>query len=303
MAFDVSTLSDYIDEQSTEFHLKTVNESVTASLIGSQTGIKTAKALQILDTDVVFQDDSGCGFNSDGATALTQRVLTVGAFKVNEALCPKDLEAKWSQLLLSPGCNYNEGDIPAAYTEKKMSLIQEALETADWKGDILSGDAQLNKYDGFIKIVDAGAEVIDGNPTLIAAITEANIISILQGIYKLIPTADVMKAGMTIWMGQDTYRLYVCALINANLFHYAADGVSTLHGTNITVQPVPGLNGSNRIFAIDKDNMFIGHDLESDDDAFSLMEAKEAEQVRFKFCTKRGVQIAFTNVVEFTEQP
>ncbi len=36
--------------------------------------------------DAIFQDGSSCGFNASGTTSFTQRTVTVGKIKVNEAL-------------------------------------------------------------------------------------------------------------------------------------------------------------------------------------------------------------------------
>ena len=105
MAFNVSALANYTNEQSTELVLKSLFGSKTASLLQAagqvQVGVKSAEALNILTSDVYFQAD-GCGYNPSGNTTFTQRNITVGKIKVEETLCPKTLEAKWMQTQIAP---------------------------------------------------------------------------------------------------------------------------------------------------------------------------------------------------------
>lgn len=101
MAFVVSTLTDYAKENEALLVTSSVLGSKTATLIKSQgnvlVGVKSSEKIGIMDTDAFFQDDSDCGFNASGTTTFTQRSVTVGKIKVQEALCPKGLESKYLQ--------------------------------------------------------------------------------------------------------------------------------------------------------------------------------------------------------------
>jgi hypothetical protein len=78
MAFSIGTLANYTDEQRFPLIRKAVLSAKTATLLTLQAGVKSASAINILESDAIFQAD-GCGFNASGTTALTQRVITVGA--------------------------------------------------------------------------------------------------------------------------------------------------------------------------------------------------------------------------------
>ena len=101
MAFVVASLANYTEENVTQLVASSVLGSKTITLIKDQgnvmLGVKSAETVNIMDTDAFFQDGSSCGFNASGTTTFTQRTLTIGKIKVNEALCPKDLEAKYLQ--------------------------------------------------------------------------------------------------------------------------------------------------------------------------------------------------------------
>lgn len=167
MAFSVGTLANYTDEQRFPLIRKAVLSAKTASLLTLQAGVKSSAAINILESDAVFQAD-GCGFNASGTTALTQRVITAGAIKVQEALCPKTLEAKYIQTQLAPGSMYDSIPFEQLYAEEKASQIAKALEVALWNGDLASGSANLNKFDGLLKVIDGSYSAANVNAQKIA---------------------------------------------------------------------------------------------------------------------------------------
>jgi len=286
----------------------------TASLIKSagnvMVGVKSAETINIMDTDAVFQAGGSCGFNASGSTSFTQRTVTVGKIKVNEALCPKDLEAKYLQKALPTGSMYDSIPFEQEFADKKAKRIASQLETAIWQGDTASANVNLNKFDGLVKLIGAAAGVVDSNVSAfisgapLSSITAGNVISIFDGIYKAIPAQVVAADDMAIFCGQDLFRTYTVALKNANQFHYSidvkADSEFILPGTPIKVIAVQGLNGTNKAYALRLSNLFLGTDLLNEEEKFEIFYAKEADQVRFVSEFKMGVNIAFPDeIVKF----
>jgi hypothetical protein len=266
-----------------------------------------------MDTDAFFQDDSDCGFNASGTTTFTQRSVTVGKIKVQEALCPKGLESKYLQKALSAGSTYDSIAFAADYTSKKASRISSQLETAIWTGDSASANGNLNKFDGFVKLVAAAsASVVHANTTTYygtplaasAGITTSNVIAVLDSVYKAIPAQIVDKDDVAIFVGNDVFRTYTIALKNANLFAYTFDGQATgeltLPGTTIKVIAVQGLNGTSKIYASRVSNLFIGTDLLNEEEQFELLHDPYAMNIKFMAAFKFGVQFAFPDeMVDF----
>jgi hypothetical protein len=136
------------------------------------------------------------------------------------------------------------------------------------------------------------------------AITDANVISIFDDIYKAIPAQVVDKDDMAIFCGMDVFRTYTVKLKTSNLYHYQYDGKANgefyLPGTNVKVIAVQGLNGSGDIVAARISNFFIGTDLLNEEERFEIFYAKEADQVRFVSEFKMGVNFAFPDeIVKF----
>jgi hypothetical protein len=311
MAFSVSTLANYTKENEALLVTSSVLGAKTASLIKSagnvMVGVKSAETINIMDTDAFFQAGGTCGWNASGTTSFTQRTVTVGKVKVQEALCPKTLEAKYLQKALPTGSMYDSIPFEQEYTDKKAKTIASQLETAIWQGDTASANGNLNKFDGLIKLIGAASGVVDANVSgfvsggPVASITASNVIALLDGVYKAIPAKVVAADDMTIFVGQDTFRTYTIALKNANMFNYAFDGKAdsefVLPGTSIKVVAVQGLNGTGDIFALRLSNLFLGTDLLNEEEKFEIFFAKEADEVRFACEFKMGVNIAFPDEI------
>ena len=307
MGFDVSALANYTKENEALLVTSSVLGAKTAALIKSagnvMVGVKSSEKINIMETDAIFQDGASCGFNASGSTTFTQRTVTPGKIKVNEALCPKDLEAKYLQKALPTGSMYDSVPFEQEYSEKKAKTIAAQLETALWTGDTASVNVNLNKFDGLVKLIGAATGVVAANASTyisgapLSSITAANVISIFDGVYQAIPAKVVAADDMTIFCGQDLFRTYTVALKNSGSFNYQidvkADSEFVLPGTTIKVIAVAGLNGTNKVYAMRLSNLFLGTDLLNEEEKFEIFYAKEADQVRFVSEFKMGVNIAF----------
>jgi len=311
MGFDVSALANYTKENEALLVTSSVLGAKTAALIKSagnvMVGVKSSEKINIMETDAIFQAGGTCGFNASGSTTFTQRTVTPGKIKVNEALCPKDLEAKYLQKALPTGSMYDSIPFEQEFADKKAKTIAAQLETALWQGDTSSVNVNLNKFDGLVKLIGAASGVVAANASTfisgapLSSITAANVISIFDGVYAAIPAKVVAADDMTIFCGQDLFRTYTIALKNSGSFNYQidvkADSEFILPGTTIKVIAVAGLNGTNKVYAMRLSNLFLGTDLLNEEEKFEIFYAKEADQVRFVSEFKMGVNIAFPDEV------
>jgi len=100
MALSLGTLTSYTKQLVKPLLTSAVFEAKTQQMI-KDGGIvipnaKSVVAIPLMDTDAVFGTDS-CSFDPSGTTTFTQRTITVGKIKVEEKICPKDLEAYFTQ--------------------------------------------------------------------------------------------------------------------------------------------------------------------------------------------------------------
>ena len=310
MAYNVAGLTAYVDEHKLDLIVASTVGARTASLINKQTGIKGSATINIMDSPITFQADD-CAWNSAGTTTFTQRTITVGDIKVNETFCNKDLDGYYLQSMLRPGANEEAKDMPfeQIFMEEKAANMAYELEKAIWQGDT-GGAGNLVFFDGLLKLIDA-ASPVDGNVDGVVTATginTANVIDILYGMRSVIPEAILDKDDLKIFVGTDTFRKYEEAIFAANLFHYTSENTDMelplVGSSNLKVVAVGGLTGTNRIIASRTSNLFLGMDLEQDEERFDLFYSQDNRQLRLDVSFKMGTQVAFpTEVTEFTLVP
>lgn len=318
MALNVSGLVDYIKENEEILLTKSIFGGKTADLISAEgnlmLGVKSTEKIAILDTDAIFQDGAGCTRTASGSTSLTQRQVTVGTIAVVEDICVADIEKKYLANKLARGANNNKLPFEQEYAELKASKVAKQLEIAIWQGNTLHGDVNLNKFDGFNKIIDAASGVILANQatyngigviTAATGITTSNVKAIVNSMWLALP-ADIMgQDDIRVFCGWDTFNKFINAFTDQNLFNFAptgsevsaANGVVIIPGTNYKLTAVHGLDGTNRLFAMRTSNMVGATDLESDYESFSMMEDQFKDYLRFKMRFRYGVQVAFPDQI------
>ena len=314
MAFDVTALTAYIEDQDFPLIAQVQATGGLAEAVNIQAGIKGSSNLQFLDSDVVFGAD-GCSRTPAGTTTFTQRTITVGAIAISEDLCVKDLIGYWTQTMMKQGANTEAevpGEIERLWLDTKMNKLKNQLAISDFQGDTGSGTNNLSYYDGLLKLVDADGTVLDGNTgaiTVAVGITTANVLAILDDMWTEIPDNISEESDLSLWMPTTVYKKYVIALKNANLFHFKGeDGIETLYGTNLRIRKsigLPSVAGTERMLIARDSNITIGVDGTGDEDAVDVrVNPATNKSVFYDVTFKRGVQYAFGDeIVEFTLVP
>ncbi|TRX34948.1 hypothetical protein FNW52_12465 [Flavobacterium sp. ZT3R18] len=296
--YNVSALTDFVNEQNQEILRASIFESKTLELFKNniQVGIKHSEALNLMDINPMIADDStGSAVDTGGEVVFTQRILTVAPSCTRLFLDPKVLTNKWMNTKMTAG----SADTDLVFETEIMDEITKKLaaknETALWQGDTASGNPDLNRFDGYNKIIDSATGV-----TIVTAatFTVANAMTNIDALYAAIPTSILNKEDMGIFMSWDYFRYYTTALRAANLFHYGVDAVNgelVVPGTNVKIYALNGLNGSKRVHAGRIPNYRIGTDLLTDADNASAVYLDTIEKVKIKVAYKLGVQVARPN--------
>lgn len=310
MALAFSGLSTYTKQLVKPLLTSAVFDAKTQQLI-KDGGIvipnaKSAVAIPLMDTDAVFGTQS-CSFDPSGTTTFSQRTVTVGKIKVEERICPKDLEAYFTQEALKAGSTYEDfgnAEFQAAFLAKKNARIAAQLETALWNGDTGSATANLNKFDGLIKLIDAGSPVLANTSGyvsggVVTTVSATNVIAATEGVYKAIPVSIINKGDVKIFVGNDWYRLLILAYREKNMFSYNPQDTNAqsfiLPATNIEVVAVNGLNGTGDAYAISLSNIALAVDLVDEENSYKMWYSEDNNDVRYRVEFKMGVNVAFTN--------
>jgi len=297
MSFSLGTLTAYTEQQRLPLITKAVFSARTAALFTKQVGIKSAAALNLMDTDAALAAGTACGWTASGTTTFTQRNITVAPIKIQEALCPRSLEQYWMQSQLTQGSTYDGVPFEQAFAEQKALRIAEALENAIWSGSTL--------VTGLLTILNAASgSTVSGNTGAVSSITTSNVISVFDNIYNQIPQAILTRNDLIIFCGWNNFRTLIGAfkantgvMYNQVDLQGLADGDIIYPGTNVRVVAVPGLTGTNRIVCSYLGNFFYGTDLLSDEEQFSIWHSIDNDSIRFQAALKCGVNFAYGDMV------
>ena len=284
----ITSLPKYVEENRLPLISKAVLGAKTPSLLTLQTGVKSETAINLLNTNVVFGDGADCGWDEAGTATLTQRTIKPVIAKVNMAFCDKKLIGTWAQSQVRIAAGLEKLPFEEDFMNSIADGIKAGIEKMVWQGDSANGASRV-ECDGFLKLLAADSSVID--VTLTAG---ANVYQRTLQVLDAIPGEVYDKA--SIFMGADYFRSLVQNLVAANLYHYDAnDGEMeiTLPGTNIKVYGVHGLDGTKKIVAGPRDEMFYGVDFENDEEVFDLFYSKDNREFRLAVEFACGVQYAF----------
>ena len=309
MSFDVSTLTNYVNEQSTDLISRLYFEKTSSDYFTLQSGVKKTDALHLLAVSAFPQDGSDCAVSASGDVTFSDRNLTVGQITYYAGFCMKDLIPKYTQIMLRAGNAETEDmTFESEVAESVIKTIMEHNEVADWQGDTASANVYLNRYDGLAKIIDAATGVVDGNTSSATGITSGasgNVDTLIKDICNARPAKVKSAANQVLFVGQDTFDKYVDTLNAKNLYHVNATDwanyETSIAGKNVMLVGVAGLDGTNRMFLGTRENFFLGFDLQNDEEEFDMWYDKKDDKVYYRVKFKRGLQVAYPDeIVEFT---
>lgn len=310
MAIAVSSLNNYTKDNLDKLIAKSLFGQKFQDHIKSrggniQSGIKTAERIHLLDTDVYLDSDSGCGFTASGDSTITARTITVGATKVQKSFCPKTLRAKVTQLKLKAGSLAENGDdslINEMFAENIADYVSQITEKALFQGDLASGDPNLNKWDGLLTIATTGTTVAANNTTYFGtaatSFTTSNIRTAVMAVIKAFPIGVKDKTDRVVAIGTDLFEMYVQSYVDANLFHFKPEDIEagelTIPGSAVKLVSYPGLNGTNKIIGFRWSNIYLGTDLENEEEKYEFwIDGSDNETVKMRMAFKLGIQVAY----------
>jgi hypothetical protein len=299
MAYDVSALSNYINEHKSDLIAAAVIAFKSSQYFQLMPGVKGATTLNLLNTPATFQSGESCGFNASGNVAFSQRTLTPGVIKVNEEFCPKALRTKYMQSEVMIGAGRDKMPFEEKITSELIANIGASMEVAFWQGDTSNGSGNNRFFNGLHTILAADVTNSVITNTLTAGGSDT-ILDRIKALVEIVP--DNLGNKMTFFMNCANYRKLAMLLTYANLYHYQRDIDSNnlemiFPGSDIKVVGVPGLTGIDRVYGLNTEEVCYGFDAEDDVENFDLWFSKDNDTYRFKAQWLAGTQYAFPNNV------
>ncbi|WP_428329046.1 hypothetical protein [Mucilaginibacter sp.] len=295
MAFNISSLPQYVDQTSKTLLVDTVFGNQTATILkdaGSVTlGVKGQYALQLLSTDVTLQNGGVCGRSATGNANFSQAILTVHPIKDEQNLCNKPLENSWMVQYLTKGQTYTEALFANEIMSARAAKIAQESEKLIWQGDTVaqSGNTTLGRFDGFIKQIGAGAYIN------LSGATGSTTLAKLQNGFLGMPTKITSQSDAVIFVGTDVYNEVVLNLANLNIYKPTED--KTLYGTTGKLVPVDGLIGTRKVYFGRLRSYQLGTDLLGEEDKATMQYSIETQNIYMDFHFALGVVPVYVNEI------
>ena len=291
MAFVVSSLPDYVNQNSKELISKSVFGAPTVRHLNLMTGVKYKEAINIVNTEAGLQERT-CGWNASGDVTFSQAIMEVGAYKVNMSLCEEDLRKKWMNSEVMTAAGAEVLPFEERITSEITASIANKVEKLIWQADKSHSDL----FNGLLTQIKASSKAHDVQS--VASTTYGKI----KDVYMAIPASILDKAA--IFVGVDTFRSFCQDLVTQNLYYYSAElnpenMEVILPGTNTRVIAVSGLNGTGAIVASDPRNLFYGVDMVDDLEQFKLWYSDDNQEFRLVVKFNAGAAIAFEDLVVY----
>lgn len=252
----VSSLPQYIKTNADQLVYKAATGAKTLKNIRKQSGIWGKGAINVITPNIVF-NGSGCGFNDTSAAEISQRYITTGLMVVNATFCDDQVINTYLEAKFNNGGHISDGDFFNKFIDSYLEGVNSSLDTLIWQGDTGNGD----QFDGFLTGITADGVATTLTLSLSGASTPAQVYAAIQSVVLAMPTESLSNGRGVVFLGEDLYNKLVIGLVNANLYHYPAEGVAdglVLPGTNIRAIGVTGLNGTYKVVAGDSDNFVFG---------------------------------------------
>lgn len=295
----VSGLSAYVEEQRYPLLRKAILEGNSISKMVPQLGIKTKAKINYINTDAEFQDGSSCGFSPSGTTEYTQREIETGIIKEELEWCFKSLWGKYLENQYRVQADPQAMPFEEEITNDLVAKINKKLEKAVWQGDTDSADANLNKFDGLLKIFGVeSASTIDAS----GVTTASTVYDVVKAVIMAMPE-ELLEKDAVVMLAPELYRDFAMELVDNNFYHYdpqngaVTDAGFLFPGTNIRVEKVLGLAGSKKVIGSYWKNFFYGADMLGEEERFRLWYDEKDEMFRFRALWNSGVQVAFPDEV------
>lgn len=265
MAFDLSQLTAYVDQQSFDIISKAVLNTQLMNDITIRPGLSSGTvAINLLDGDFIV-NDRACGFTPDGDIEYSQVEIEIADKQVKMTVCRQDLLDFYMSQTMNPSANAE--DIPAeeVIVDYYIRKIKEYNENY-----LINGDGTRPGIKDQVTVAN-GANLQGGTP---AAWTPANALEQALDLYDAIGEAVKDRTDLIMVVSPNAYRALTRSLVAANLFHFnstTGNEIVELPGTNCKVVKSSGLIGSDYAFAGPAGFVVAGVGLTSDDESFKLM--------------------------------
>lgn len=286
---NVTALPDYIKEHRDELFVKSTLGAKTLEFVEIMPNVKWKDALNYLDSEVVLQDGSECGWNPQGSDTFSQRFIETKAVEVEKEFCWKDFEKKYMNYQLLWEAGREKLPFEEKIADSNMNAIKEAIEDLVWQGDNTIG------ITGFL------ADIAAASATTVQFASGATMTEKIDSVVAAIPVG-MLKKGVNIYLSYTDFRNYVqeqngacCA--NKPVIDAASETIKYYGDSRITIVPVLGLEGEGAIVAATADALVYATDVEGSENTYRMWFDEKDEKFMFRVLFRAGTAVKFPDEI------
>ena len=288
MAFDLTALTAYTDENSLDLIAKAVLTTDLMGEIDLRSGLAAGTvAINLMDGDLNVAD-LACGWNPSGDVNFSQVDITIRDKQVKMALCPEDLRQYWMSQRMSPSAHLENvpfEEIIAGYYVDRVKKYNESY--------LIDGDGTGEGIKDQVTAAN-GATV----PTGAAAWTLANCVDQALDLFDAIGEEVKDRDDLIMIVSPANFNVLRRALVAQNYYHYEQGDGRTLDlpGANIKVVKTSGLTGSDYVAAGPAEFIVAGTGLEDDMSQMTFFFDQGEDTVKFIAKWRLGVAVHQVNL-------
>lgn len=287
---DLRALPDYIKEHRDELFINSTLGSKTFDYVEIMPNVKWKDALNYLDSEIVLQDGSNCGWNPQGSDTFSQRFIETKAVEVEKEFCWKDFEKKYMNYQLLWEAGREKLPFEQKIAESNMNAIKDAVEELVWQGNNTLG---ISGFVADVKAEGTMAEVASG-----ATISEK-----IDAVVKSLPI-KMLKKGVNIYLSYGDFTTYIqeqngACCVNKPVLDAASETIKYFGDSRITIVPVVGLEGTGEIIAATPDSLVYATDVEGSENTYRMWFDEKEEKFLFRVLFRAGTAVKFPDEVVY----
>ena len=286
---NVNSLPDYVQEHRDELFIKATLGAKTLGLVEIMPNVKYKDALNYLDSEIVLQDGSICGWNPQGTDTFSQKFIETHAVEVEKEFCWKDFEKKYMNHQLLWEAGREKLPFEEKIADSNMAAIQDAVEALVWTGnttlDITGFLADAEADSATTVDFETGQTVTDKIDAVVAAIS-----------------TKALRKGVIIYVSDTDFRNYIqeqnaACCSNKPVLDASSESISYFGDSRIKITPVLGLEGTGAIVAATADALVYATDVEGSEKTYRLWFDEKEEKFMFRVLFRAGTAIKFPDEV------
>lgn len=289
---NLSSLPDYIQEHKDELFIKATLGGKTLGLVEIMPNVKYKDALNYLDSEVVLQDGSACGWNPQGSDTFAQRYIETVAVEVEKEFCAKDFEKKYANYQLLWEAGRETLPFEQKIAESNMNAIQDAVEDLVWQGNAtlgISGFVADARAEGVKVAFESGQTLTDKIDAVVAALS-----------------IEMLKKGVNIYVSYTDFRAYIqeqngVCCSNKPVLDAASESITYFGDSRIKIIPVLGLEGTGAIVAATPDALVVATDVEGSEKTYRMFFDEKEEKFMFRVLFRIGTALKFPDQIVIGE--